>query len=111
MSVLHDYPVLGATEIKDANGGDNDLKKTSLHEQVERVRITLQPLTFEEMSKLGRNFKTHYRTSASYQVSVVLGRARAPPRRHCPCSDVENWIAVRRTVAGLYPSSRRSACL
>ena len=72
MSVLHDYPVLGATEIKDATSGDADLKDTTLHEQVERVRITLQPLTFEEMSKLWTTFQTHYRTSAAYQVSVVL---------------------------------------
>lgn len=73
MSVLHDYPALGADEIKSATDGVDDLKdKANLHEQVERIRITLQPLTFEEISKLWTTFQTHYRTSAAYQVSVVL---------------------------------------
>lgn len=73
MSVLHDYPLLGADEIKNATDGEPDLQdNANLHEQVERIRITLQPLTFEEISKLWTTFQTHYRTSAAYQVSVVL---------------------------------------
>jgi hypothetical protein len=73
MSVLHDYPLLGMDEIKNATDGEADLKdKANLHEQLERIRITLQPLTFEEISKLWTTFQTHYRTSAAYQVSVVL---------------------------------------
>jgi hypothetical protein len=73
MSVLHDYPVLGADEIKNATDGVVDLRdNANLHEQVERIRITLQPLTFEEIAKLWTTFQTHYRTSAAYQVSVVL---------------------------------------
>src|SRR5215203_4919992 len=73
MSVLHDYPLLGADEIKNATEGAPDLKdKANLHQQIERIRITLQPLTFEEISKLWTTFQTHYRTSAAYQVSVVL---------------------------------------
>src|SRR5262245_9301656 len=72
MSVLHDYPVIGAKDITDATMNDDNLKDTNLPEQVERIRITLQPLTFEEISKLWTTFQTHYRTSAAYQVSVVL---------------------------------------
>jgi hypothetical protein len=78
MSVLHDYPVIGADKIKK----DIDSETANLNEQVERIRITLQPLTFEEISKLWTTFQTHYRTSAAYQVSVVLiesmRAARAP---------------------------------
>jgi hypothetical protein len=43
-----------------------------LHEQVERVRITLQPLTLEEVAKLWNVFQTPYRISVAYEVSVVL---------------------------------------
>jgi Pvc16 N-terminal domain len=68
MSVLHDYPVIGADKIKK----NIDSETANLEEQAERVRITLQPLTFEEISKLWTTFQTHYRTSAAYQVSVVL---------------------------------------
>jgi hypothetical protein len=70
MSVLHDHPLLDAAEIQDATGGT--VPGSNLHEQVERVRITLQPLPVDELSKLWTAFQTQYRTSAAYQVSVVL---------------------------------------
>ena len=66
MSILHDYPLLGADEIRAA------LPLSDLADQVERVRITPQPLSLEEMSKLWTTFQTQYRVSAAYQVSVVL---------------------------------------
>jgi hypothetical protein len=70
MSVLHDHPLLDAAEIQDATGGT--VPDSDLHQQVERVRITLQPLPVDELSKLWTAFQTQYRTSAAYQVSVVL---------------------------------------
>ncbi|HZS09156.1 MAG TPA: DUF4255 domain-containing protein [Blastocatellia bacterium] len=81
MSVLHDHPLLGAKEIKDATG---QVTGSDLHEQIERVRITLQPLTFEEMSKLWTTFQTHYRVSAAYQISVVLIESTRPPKTPLP---------------------------
>jgi Pvc16 N-terminal domain len=66
MSILHDHPLLDATEIRDALA-DNDL-----YQQIERVRITPQPMSLEEMSKLWMMFQTQYRISAAYQVAVVL---------------------------------------
>jgi Pvc16 N-terminal domain len=70
MSALHDHPLLGSAEIEDVATGD--LKTSDLHEQLERMRITLQPLPLEELSKLWTAFQVPYRTSAAYQVSVVL---------------------------------------
>jgi hypothetical protein len=78
MSVLHDHPLLGAAEIKSALDG------SELDQQVERVRITPQPLSVDEISKLWSGFQTQYRLSVAYQVSVVLiestraGRAALP---------------------------------
>ena len=46
MVLLHDHPLLGATEI------DNALAGTGLQNQFERIRITPQPLSLEEISKL-----------------------------------------------------------
>ena len=66
MRVLHDHPLLGADEVKSALVG-NDLDK-----QIERVRITPQPMSMDEMSKLWMTFQSSYRISAAYQVSVVL---------------------------------------
>jgi hypothetical protein len=65
-SVLHDHTLLGSAEIKSA------LANNDLGDQPERVRITPQPLSLEEMSKLWTTFQTQYRISVAYQVSVVL---------------------------------------
>ncbi len=66
MRMLHDHPLLGADEIRTALT-DNDLA-----DQIERVRITPQPMSVEEFSKLWTTFQVGYRISAAYQVSVVL---------------------------------------
>ena len=70
MSILYDHALLGAEEIKAATSAsfpDSDLDK-----QVERVRITLQPLSLEEISKLWTGLVTQYRLSVGYEVSVML---------------------------------------
>lgn len=66
MSILHDHPLLGSDEIEGALPGND------LHEQLERVRITPQSLSLEELSNLWNTFQTQYRISAAYQVSAVL---------------------------------------
>jgi hypothetical protein len=66
MRILHDHPVLSAASIAATPQG-NDLS-----EQVERVRITLQPMSLDEMSKLWNTFQTQYRVSTAYLASVVL---------------------------------------
>jgi hypothetical protein len=78
MSILHDHPLLGAAEIQAA------LPKTDLHEQVERVRITPQPMSIEELSKLWTTFQTNYRISACYQASVVLVDSARPVKSALP---------------------------
>lgn len=78
MRILHDHPLLGSTEIKDA------LPLSNLHEQIERVRITLQPLPIDEVSKLWAAFQTPYRTSVAYQVSVVLIESRRSAKAPLP---------------------------
>lgn len=66
MSVLHDHAVLLADEIKNALPGND------LFSQVEHVRVTLQPLSTEEIYRLWSGFQTPYRTSVAYEASVVL---------------------------------------
>ncbi|HEV2829177.1 MAG TPA: DUF4255 domain-containing protein [Pyrinomonadaceae bacterium] len=84
MSVLHDHPLLGAAEIQNATSPIADLSGSDLHQQIERVRISLEPMAFEGMSKLWTTFQTHYRVSAAYQVSVVLIESTLPPRTPLP---------------------------
>jgi Pvc16 N-terminal domain len=66
MRILHDHPVLGREEIESA------LQDNDLHQQLERIRITPQPLTLDELSKLWTGCQGKYRISVAYQVSVVL---------------------------------------
>jgi hypothetical protein len=77
MSILHDHPVLGAAEIAGAlQGGDSGT-------QLERIRLTLQPMALEDMSKLWTAFQSQFRASVAYEAAVVLiGSTR--PRRAAP---------------------------
>lgn len=79
MSVLDDFPVLGSEEINQIL-----LPESGLREQVERVRITPQPLSLDEMSKLWTTFQTQYRISATYQVSAVLIDSARPTKAPLP---------------------------
>jgi hypothetical protein len=78
MLVLHDHPVLGADEIR-AAVANNDLA-----DQIEHVRVTPQPLSLEELSKLWMIFQTGYRISAAYQASLVLIDSRRAARAPLP---------------------------
>ncbi len=69
MSVLHDHPLLSTDDIRSSLDGVADF---DLQNQREGLRITHQPLTLEEMSKLWTTFQTQYRISTAYEVSVVL---------------------------------------
>lgn len=87
MSFLHDHPLLSPAELKAALPGND------LYAQVERVRITPQPFSIEEMYKLWSVFQTGYRISACYEIAVTLiesahpGRAALPVLRVGPLLD------------------------
>lgn len=78
MRVLHDHPVLGRDEIRSA------LVEADLHDQFERIRITPQPLSLEELSKLWTTFQTQYRISAAYEATVVLIESQRDVRAALP---------------------------
>lgn len=64
MRVLYDHPVLSP--------GDITLLDSDVQKQIDRVRITLQPLNIEEIYRLWTGFQTQYRLSVSYEVAVIL---------------------------------------
>jgi Pvc16 N-terminal domain len=78
MRVLHDQPLLGPEDIRASLPGND------LHLQIERVRITPQPLSLDEVSKLWTAFQTQYRISAAYQACVVLIESQRPARTPLP---------------------------
>jgi hypothetical protein len=69
MSTLHDHTLLTAEDMRAALGPGTTV---DLQHQREGLRITHQPLSLEETSKLWTTFQTQYRVSAAYEVSVVL---------------------------------------
>jgi hypothetical protein len=82
MSTLHDHCLLSPDEIRAATAAT--LPRNDLDRQIERVRITFQPLTLEEISRLWTGFATQYRLSAAYEVSVALIESTQPVRAPLP---------------------------
>lgn len=111
MILLHDHPVLGAAEIRGALA-DNDL-----WQQVERIRITPQPLSLDEMSKLWTTFQTQYRISVAYQVGVVLvdssrsGTTPLPVLRRTPTAAASTVPPFPTVEAVAIPGGRPTALL
>ncbi|AFY34116.1 DUF4255 domain-containing protein [Calothrix sp. PCC 7507] len=83
MSVLHDYPILKSGDIKAALPAA-DVDKYDLYDQIEKVRITPQSLSLDELSKLWTTFQTQYRISTAYEVAVVLIESTRPTKAPLP---------------------------
>lgn len=66
MRVLHDHPFLSREEI------DAAFAASELGTQVDQVRITEEPLSIDELSKLWSGFQSEYRLSVGYQMGAVL---------------------------------------
>jgi len=82
MSVLYDHPVLSAADI--ASATQTLLPDSDLASQVEHVRITMHPLTIDELSKLWTGFSMQYRLSAAYEVGVALIESTRGTRASLP---------------------------
>jgi hypothetical protein len=79
MSVLHDHPILGKSDIEGIT------PDSRLHEQLERVRITPDTLSLDDMSKLWSSFQSaEYRLSTGYEVSAVLIESQRLARTPLP---------------------------
>ncbi len=73
MHILHNNASLSPAYVRRVTQGINGGEYISdLHEQIERVRITHDPLSVDDLSKLWNTFQTQYRISTAYRVSVVL---------------------------------------
>ncbi len=89
MSILFDNPLLFSDDIRtalsksNAPGVSEDLN-SELQNQVERVRITFQPLSVEEIFRLWSGFQSQYRVSVAYEVAVVLIDSTQPTKTPLP---------------------------
>lgn len=97
MQLLHEVPVLERGEIEDRL--PLVLRSSQLGRQVERIKVTPEPMSTDELSKLWSAIQAHYRPTASYHASVVLIESEPEGRVPLP-------VLTRRLVAepGLQPS-------
>lgn len=74
MSLVHDNSVLNReriTQVVTAAVG-TPLGTSDLADQVELIKFTPQPLSYDDLFKLWSAFQTNYRLSTAYEASVVL---------------------------------------
>lgn len=80
MQLLHELPVLDRRTIEDRLPAA--LAGSRVARQVEQIKVTPETMNTEELSRLWSALQSKYRTTASYQASVVLieadGDRRAP---------------------------------
>jgi hypothetical protein len=80
MRVLHDHPVL-SDQLRSVRAPlGRPLLHRSLRGAVESVKLTLDPLTIEDLSKIWTAITLPYRTSAAYTATVVQIESRRLPR-------------------------------
>jgi hypothetical protein len=105
MSILYDHPLLGPDEIRSATAPS--FPNSDLDKQIERVRITLQPLSLEEISKLWTGLVTQYRLSVGYEVSVNLIESTQPKRAPLPVltrGAGDKGVASQASLISPFPS-------
>lgn len=93
MRVLNEHPLLTSDDITTAidalkDQGSTDaglLDLSNLADQVDRIKITLQKLSSEELSKLWSSlFQANYRISVVYKAEAVLIESEVETRRVLP---------------------------
>ena len=77
MQALHETPFLTKGEISSVFSGplgavDSALATAELADQVEMIKVTPEPLSTEDLSKLWTAFGGKFRPSAGYEATVVL---------------------------------------
>ena len=75
MRTLHDFPVI-TDGLMTVNSGPTQILHASLRDEFEQIKICLNPLTLEDMSKVWTALTRPYRLSAAYTVSVVQIESR-----------------------------------
>ena len=119
MQILHETPALGRDAIRKAlaspspvNGSIlpepfKTLSASDLADQIEQIKITLQPQSSEEMSKLWSALQAHYRPTAAYQASVVLIESRQSRRSPLPVLTVgphDRGVVVQPDLTPPFPA-------
>ncbi len=100
MRILHENPILSRQLIKAAKNDSQftDIESSDLDEQIELIKITLQSLSLEELTKIWSSFfKTgSYRISVAYKATVVLLDGRHESRSALPVNEINSYVYSSR---------------
>ena len=87
MRVLHDYPVI-TDELRTVRPPQNQpIIDTALVGEHESVKLSLDPVSLEDLSKVWTALTLPYRASAAYKVTVVQIESRRPARSVRPVGE------------------------
>ena len=121
MRVLHDFPVITPGLHQADDESKPLILDSTLVEEFERIKITLQPLTIDHLSKLWSAIPAPgFRRAAGYQASVVqiesrkarrLARPVQTRRLHVAVSRRPEIVAVYRTPATGEPTGDARAAI
>lgn len=119
MQVLHETPVLTREAIRNSltssstvTGGIlpaalGSLTASDLANQVELIKLTPNPLSTEEISKLWSAFQSNYRPTVAYKASVVLIERRLATKRSLPVltrGQADAGVTVQPDLTPPYPT-------
>jgi hypothetical protein len=80
MRVMHDVPIVTESLMTVRPPSGAIVLHQSLREEFEHVKLTLEPLTLEDVTKVWTALALRYRLSAAYVVNVVQIESRRPRR-------------------------------
>lgn len=101
MRILHDYAII--TPQLETSGGAQILDH-ALTDAPERVKLTLQPISLEDLSKVWTALSRPFRASAAYEVTVVQIEARLRDKLTQPVSAGPGGGPFIKAVTGLTPA-------
>jgi hypothetical protein len=103
MRVLHDYPVI-TDSLTTINSPPIQILHASLRGEFEHIKICLDPISLEDLSKVWTALTRPYRLSAAYTVSVVQIESRRIKTLAAPVLTRRIHLAVSRRpqIANVY---------
>lgn len=95
MQVLHEYSIIDERLIEVNDPGHPPILHPSLRGQFERVKLYLEPLSLEDLSKVWTALTLPYRLSVAYKVSVVQIESLRPKHLALPVMDISREESSR----------------
>jgi hypothetical protein len=98
MRVLHEFPVVTEALHEGDNPANPVILDPSLVGEFEKIKMTLQPISLEDLSKIWTALpETNFRRSVAYQVSVIQIESQRPRRSALPVRERHVYAVPLKT--------------